>query len=178
MLGLTKSEIQKSSNNVLETLSLAETPNARCDRSKIPPGLPLQKGGKTHRRSDCLTARILNSGIPVSQRGAEGDLSFMFKYNPRLKTKARKQRRNLTDAERRLWTRLKGKQILDIQLYRQKPIGKYIVDFYANAPRLVIEVDGAQYLDGAQLKYDKQRSGYLNALGLKVLRFDDRGGLA
>jgi len=52
-------------------------------------------------------------------------------------------RRNATDAERHLWQRLRRKQILDVQLYRQKPIGDYIADFYAPAVKLVIELDGA-----------------------------------
>ncbi len=60
----------------------------------------------------------------------------MLKYNPQLKTKARTLRITLTDAEQRLWERLRRKQILGVQFYRQKPIGNYIVDFYAPAARL------------------------------------------
>jgi len=55
----------------------------------------------------------------------------MLRYNRRLKTKARSLRTNPTDAELRLWQRLRRKQILGVQFYRQKPIGDYIVDFYA-----------------------------------------------
>jgi len=98
----------------------------------------------------------------------------MLKYDPQLKTRARTLRTNLTDAERRLWSRLRGKQIFGIQFYRQRPIGNYIVDFHAPAARLVIEVDGAHHLDAAQVRYDTQRSEYLKEIGLKVLRFDDR----
>ena len=56
-------------------------------------------------------------------------------------------RASLTDAERRLWNRLRRKQILGVQFYRQEPIGNYIVDFYAPATRLVVEVDGAHHTD-------------------------------
>ena len=98
----------------------------------------------------------------------------MLKYNPKLKTKARSLRTGLTDAEQRLWPRLRRKQILGVQFYRQKPIGNYIVDFYAPAVRLVVEVDGSQHVEPAQTIYDKRRSEYLEKLGLKVLRFDDR----
>ena len=98
----------------------------------------------------------------------------MFKYNPQLKIRARTLRNNQTDAEQKLWSRLRGKQIQGLQIYRQKPIGKYVVDFYAHAARLVIEVDGAQHMAATQAKYDKQRREYLEQLGLKVLRFDDR----
>ena len=91
----------------------------------------------------------------------------MLKYNPQLKTRARTLRTHLTDAEQRLWSRLRGKQILAIQFYRQKPIGNYIVDFYAPTARLVIEVDGAHHLDVAQARYDRQRSEHLEERGLR-----------
>ena len=88
----------------------------------------------------------------------------MLKYNPKLKTKARSLRAGLTDAEQCLWRRLRRKQILDVQFYRQKPIGNYIVDFYAPAARLVVEVDGSQHVELAQAKYDERRSKYLENL--------------
>src|SRR5258706_4676455 len=98
----------------------------------------------------------------------------MLKYNPQLKTRARKLRNKFTDTEQRLGNRLRGKQILGIQFYRQRPIGSYIVDFYAPAVRLVIEVDGGHHLDTFHARYDRRRSEYLERLGLNVLRFDDR----
>lgn len=98
----------------------------------------------------------------------------MLQYKPQLKTKARSLRSNLTDAERGLWSRLRGKQILGVQFYRQKPIGNYIVDFYAAAVRLVIEIDGSHHFDAVQSRYDNQRSKFLEQQGLMVLRFDDR----
>jgi very-short-patch-repair endonuclease len=52
-------------------------------------------------------------------------------YNANLKEKARQLRNNLTDSERALWPRLRNKQLLGIQFYRQKPIGEHIVDFFA-----------------------------------------------
>ena len=98
----------------------------------------------------------------------------MLKYNPRLRGQARSLRTKLTAAEQRLWSRLRRKQISGIQFYRQKPIGNYIVDFYAPSVQLVVEVDGSQHLEIAQASYDAERSEYLRQLGLKVLRFDDR----
>ena len=68
----------------------------------------------------------------------------MLNYNANLKDKARQLRKNLTDSERALWSRLRNKQILNIQFYRQKPIGEYIVDFFAPRAKLVVEVDGSQ----------------------------------
>jgi very-short-patch-repair endonuclease len=98
----------------------------------------------------------------------------MLKYGPQLKNRARSLRTNLTDAEQRLWNRLRARQILGVQFYRQEPIGNYIVDFYAPTARLVVEVDGWHHFDTGQASYDKQRSEYLEGLGFKVLRFDDR----
>ena len=79
----------------------------------------------------------------------------------------------MTDAEHRLWRYLKGKQIKDLQFYRQRPIGRYIVDFYCPAVKMIIEVDGGQhYESGEIIKADVERENYLrNVLGLKVIRF-------
>ena len=60
----------------------------------------------------------------------------MLPYNRRLKTKARSLRTKPTDAELHLWHRLRRKQILGVQSYRQKPIANYIADFYAPAAKL------------------------------------------
>jgi very-short-patch-repair endonuclease len=63
---------------------------------------------------------------------------------------------------------------LGVLFYRQKPIGRYIVDFYAPGAKLVIEVDGGQHLDGTQAQNDVIRDRDLASLGLKVLRFNSR----
>ena len=67
----------------------------------------------------------------------------MLRYKRHLKGKARELRKNMTDSERVLWSRLRGKQLLGVQFYRQKPIGEFIVDFYAPKTKLVVEVDGS-----------------------------------
>lgn len=98
----------------------------------------------------------------------------MLRYSPRLKGKARSLRANLTDAEQSLWARLRRKQVLGVQFYRQKPIGSYIADFYAPAARVVVEVDGSQHLERPQAEYDRRRTVYLKQMGLRVLRYTDR----
>ncbi len=95
----------------------------------------------------------------------------MLKYNAHLKDKARRLRRNLTDNEAVLWSRLRNQQLLGIQPYRQKPIGEHIVDFFAPKARLVVEVDGSQHLEGEHALKDRSRDRYLVSLGLRVLRF-------
>ena len=98
----------------------------------------------------------------------------MLKYNPNLKEKARRLRTQMTDSERALWQRLRGKQVQSVQFYRQKPIGNYIVDFYAPKARMVVEVDGSQHMESKQAARDLHRDAFLASQGLRVLRFDDR----
>ena len=98
----------------------------------------------------------------------------MFRYDNHLKHTSRLLRKNMTDSERVLWSRLRRKQIAGVQFYRQKPIGKYIVDFYAPKVKLVIEVDGSQHMKGEHVKKDGRRDAYLTAVGLKVIRFNSR----
>jgi very-short-patch-repair endonuclease len=97
----------------------------------------------------------------------------MLRYNPKLKSTGRTLRTNLTDSEQHLWARLRRKEILGVQFYRQKPLGRYIVDFYAPRARLVVEVDGAQHLEAAQVEHDQRRTAYLERQGLKILRFNN-----
>ncbi len=97
----------------------------------------------------------------------------MLEYNQKLKEPSQKLRKNMTDSEQLLWSRLRRKQLLDIQFYRQKPIGNYIVDFYAPAAQLVIEVDGCQHHEPEQQRKDFLRDRYLAGEGLEVLRVDN-----
>ena len=92
-------------------------------------------------------------------------------YNRLLRQPARNLRRRMTEAERCLWSRLRRKQILDVQFYRQKPLGNYIVDFYAPRARLVIEVDGTQHLEPEGRERDRLRTAYLERRGVRVVRF-------
>ena len=79
----------------------------------------------------------------------------------------------MTDAEQMLWSKIRKKQILDGQFYRQKNIGDYIVDFYCPKGKLVLEVDGGQHYEkGGKIK-DLKRDDSLQKLGLTVLHFSD-----
>ncbi|GAA5010690.1 endonuclease domain-containing protein [Acinetobacter puyangensis] len=95
-------------------------------------------------------------------------------YNSILKQPARDLRKNMTDAEQKLWQRLRRKQILGMQFYRQKPLLNFIVDFYCPAAKLVIECDGSQHHTEEGLLADQIRDYVLNEAGLMVLRFDNR----
>ena len=83
--------------------------------------------------------------------------------------RARKLRLQMTDAERALWWRLRGKQLVRYRFRRQVPIGRYIVDFACLAERLVIELDGGHHAENR--RYDAVRGAWLAERGHRVLRF-------
>ena len=97
----------------------------------------------------------------------------MLQYGRNLKQSARNLRVNMTDSEQVLWKRLRGKQLRSVQFYRQKPIGQFIVDFYAPRAKLVVEVDGSQHFDPKHAKEDKSRTAALEQQGIRVLRFNN-----
>ena len=82
---------------------------------------------------------------------------------------ARKMRRTSTDVERELWHRIRDKQIDNFRFRRQRPIGKYIVDFICLDAKLIIELDGGQHAN--DVAYDERRTAFLRSLGYRVLRF-------
>jgi very-short-patch-repair endonuclease len=83
---------------------------------------------------------------------------------------ARGMRKAPTNAERILWTHLRRNQ-LGVAFRRQHPIGPYIADFYSWDSGIVIEIDGDSHCSVQAKIYDKERTAYLEALGLTVLRF-------
>ena len=83
--------------------------------------------------------------------------------------RARRLRAAMTDAEQRLWMRLRGEQMKGFRFRRQVPMGPYVLDFACLKARLVIEVDGGQH--AGAIEQDKQRTAWLAAQGFRVLRF-------
>jgi very-short-patch-repair endonuclease len=99
----------------------------------------------------------------------------MRKASPPKTSIARRLRRDATDAERRLWYRLRSRQIDGAKFVRQESIGPYIVDFVCREQRLVVEVDGGRH---ATDKRDRVRDNCLSKLGYRVLRFWNNDVLA
>ncbi|AEP09003.1 primosomal protein N' [Micavibrio aeruginosavorus] len=95
---------------------------------------------------------------PPSRRGEEGQ---------RAMDQARELRKDMTDAETRLWFCL-SKDQLGHKFRRQHPIPPYVADFACIEKNLIIEVDGGQHNDSA---HDEKRTAFLNSLGWRVLRF-------
>ena len=80
---------------------------------------------------------------------------------------ARKLRKNMTDAELKLWYHLRNRGVC-VKFRRQCPIGSYIVDFVSFEARLVVEIDGGQH---SESESDKARDRWIESQGFKVLRF-------
>lgn len=97
----------------------------------------------------------------------------MLPYNKNLKNLARNLRKNMTDAERRLWSKVRRKQLKKFQFYRQKNIGDFIVDFYCPAAKLIVEIDGGQHYSEENMLHDEARDNYMSGLGFKILRFSN-----
>ena len=84
-------------------------------------------------------------------------------------TRARRLRRCLSDAESRLWSHLRARQLRGVKFRRQQPLGPYIVDFCSLDPKLVIEVDGGQHAE--EIERDATRTAALEQMGYRVIRF-------
>ena len=87
----------------------------------------------------------------------------------RLLERAKTMRSEQTDAEQRLWYQLRGHRFLNMKFKRQKPIGRYIVDFICHECNLIVEVDGSQHQENAI--YVQGRDKWLQQQGYTVLRF-------
>ena len=85
---------------------------------------------------------------------------------------ARRLRREMTPHERKLWYLFLRKY--PTKIYKQRIIGRFIVDFYCASAQLVIEVDGSQHYEQQGFAHDSDRSKFLESLGLEVLRFSNR----
>ena len=97
-------------------------------------------------------------------------------------TRARRLRRDMSDAERVLWMLLRHRRFADWKFRRQVPFGDVVVDFFCASARLIVELDGAHHGEPEQRAFDARRTAALEAAGLRVLRinvvdlFRDRDG--
>ena len=89
--------------------------------------------------------------------------------NATLLARAKTMRREMSEAETRLWQHLRAGRLNGYKFRRQQPIGSYIADFVCVNPKLVIEADGGQHTE--QAEYDNGRTRFLEQTGFTVLRF-------
>ena len=83
----------------------------------------------------------------------------------------RRLRENATDAERKLWSILRSRQMAGLRFFRQYSVGSYTLDFYCPEQRLAVEVDGGQHADVYGQQHDAHRDEYLKDLNIRVIRF-------
>jgi very-short-patch-repair endonuclease len=94
-----------------------------------------------------------------------------FNFNRRRDRDKRKSlRSNASDAEKKLWQYLKAKQ-LGAKFRRQYSVDAYVLDFYSPLSKLAIEIDGDSHFTTEAMSYDAERTAYLNAFGIEVMRF-------
>ena len=96
-------------------------------------------------------------------------MPFTHRTGPATLKAARQLRREMTDAEKRLWSHLRGRQLGNHKFRRQAPLGPYVVDFCCLQQKLVLEVDGGQHAE--RTEEDLARTAALEADGYRVLRF-------
>ena len=94
-----------------------------------------------------------------------------MKLDPQLLEFAKTMRSNATDAEYLMWQLLRAKRFINLKFRRQHVIAPYIVDFYCHELGLVIELDGSQHGTDDAIEYDAERTRFLEALDLRVVRY-------
>jgi very-short-patch-repair endonuclease len=128
-----------------------------------------------------VSSQLLGLPLPPAGKGWGGGISTMgmlmeeqkpiWTISPKLRSNARVLRKNSTDAERILWSELRGHRLLGVGFRRQSPIDRYIVDLVCHAAHLVIELDGGQHLSAKGEQRDASRSAAIEAKGFQILRF-------
>jgi very-short-patch-repair endonuclease len=101
----------------------------------------------------------------------ELDKTMYFKATPEIMKNARRLRENMTNSEKLLWEKLKGKQICGLRFRRQHPIDIFIADFYCHEVRLVVEIDGE--IHNHKEEYDGGRTSEMGKFDIKVIRFQN-----
>jgi very-short-patch-repair endonuclease len=91
-----------------------------------------------------------------------------------LKSRRRELRHSLSPAEAALWKSLQRSQLCGKKFRRQHSVGPFILDFYCPECRLAVELDGQAHLNPPAWEHDCSRTEYLNALNIRVLRFENR----
>ncbi|MDX2045467.1 MAG: endonuclease domain-containing protein [Chitinophagaceae bacterium] len=94
-------------------------------------------------------------------KGATGKL---YEYS-------RELRKGATEAEKKLWDKLRNRKLVGLKFRRQHPLDKFIADFYCHEKRLVIEIDGEVHDNLRAKENDTGRTYDLKELGITVIRF-------
>ena len=117
--------------------------------------------------------RLRETESPLPLRETESPLPLREGVRGRGKStlRARALRKQSTEAEKKLWQKLRRKQFQGLRFRRQYPLGPYFGDFVCLPARLVVEVDGASHTDFDQVQHDERRTHWLVSQNFHVLRF-------
>ena len=94
-----------------------------------------------------------------------------MKIDPQLLAFSKSMRHTATDAEHLMWQILRAKRFMNLKFRRQHVTQPHIVDFYCHEIGLVIELDGSQHGTDDAIEYNAERTKFLEALGLTVVRY-------
>ena len=97
----------------------------------------------------------------------------MLPYNKQLEPYSREERKNMTNAEKLLWSKIRMKQLNKCQFYRQRIVGDYVVDFSSPSAKLIVEVNDSEHYSDKTAKADRIKDRYMENSGFTVLRFND-----
>jgi len=117
--------------------------------------------------ADCGSIDAMDDPAPSRSKKDSGRRDW--RNRPRTLTHAKRLRREMTDAEFLLWSKLRRHQIHGLMFRHQAAIGHYIVDFACLTIKLIIEVDGGQH--NINRAADDRRTRWLEARGYRVMRF-------
>ena len=121
--------------------------------------------------------QCLDNGINFANETEEtsslkgGGDQCLHKYTKFAQQKSIELRKNMTDAEQKLWSHIRKKQLNGYKFRRQQPIGPFVVDFVCLPKKLILEIDGGQHNSEECIKTDNQRTIYLESKGFTILRF-------
>jgi very-short-patch-repair endonuclease len=127
----------------------------------------LSRKGRGLKKSDDANSQPSPLAGEGARRAGEGALNRTLNFAKRL-------RREMTDAETKLWQELRAKRFENYKFKRQQPIGKYIADFVCLEHRLIIEVDGSQHEGSTD---DEVRDAWLRTQNFRILRLWNIGVL-
>ncbi len=153
--------------NSKQKLNPPQSPLVRGDDEL--PHWVLGASGLESERSSSTSGESVGTDAPPLKRGGREGLGFL-PYDPKLTTLARANRKNPTPAEQKIWFEvLRARQFSAYKFLRQKPIARFIVDFYCSSLRWVIEIDGDSHAENPA--YDIDRTQILQRYGLTVIRY-------
>jgi len=96
---------------------------------------------------------------------------YHYGATPEIFDRAQELRKQMTEAEKKLWKRLRNRKFEGLKFRRQHPINRFVVDFYCHEKLLVVELDGGIHNEISVKERDEGREGELKNFGLKIVRF-------